>query len=82
MGLGLAQETSITLLLDVKQLLKQLMRDESPYSGYVLLPKAVLRSWVDKQLKLLVTNYLTDVSLTKIVSVGATDYSLPVSSQN
>ena len=55
-GEGLAQATTRMLDFEVRVVFKEPTRPESPSSSWVLLPRALLRIYVDKQLKLLVTN--------------------------
>ena len=62
-GAGLAHATSRMLLLEVSVVFKEPTRPESPSSNCVLFPKALFKIYVDKQLKLLVTNWRTLVSL-------------------
>ena len=77
-GDGDAHATKRMLDFEVSVLLIDETRPMSPSSNCYRLPKADFKSWVDRELKLLVTNYRTEVSL--ICPTPATDYSEPHSS--
>lgn len=63
---------------DVSVVFRDPTKPESPSSNYVLFPSALLRIYVDRQLKLLVTNWRTEVS--RVWPLEATDCSDPQSS--